>query len=178
MGQKGYDVSYEPGTINIVGFRNTKGRVDSYDDLISVFSYFEDGWHASGYAATTRPGLSYLLYPLLPKGTAILVPGQYKNAWRVGLHRGKYPALVQVRPVKVFRDNDRDAEYDEVSAEEGLFGINIHRAEGVGEKVGQNSAGCQVLKDADGYVEFMTRCNQVASKVGNKFSYTLLELAL
>lgn len=47
-----------------------------------------------------------------PGGTAILCPGQYVDAYEVGNHNGKYEALLQGRPVKVWRDYDRDGKLD------------------------------------------------------------------
>ena len=45
------------------------------------------------------------------KGTAILVPGQYRGAYKIGFHKGKYKALVQAKPVKLYIDNDKDNKY-------------------------------------------------------------------
>lgn len=65
-----------------------------------------------------------------PKGTAILAPGQYQSSHKIGLHRGKYKALVQHRPVTVYRDNNKDSKYDlePTKKDTGIFGINIHKA--------------------------------------------------
>ena len=56
--------------------------------------------------------------------------GQYRKSHKLRLHAGKYMALGQQNPVTVYRDNDRDHNYDldESKTETGLFGINIHRA--------------------------------------------------
>ena len=64
------------------------------------------------------------------EGVAILKPGQYRGSHKLRLHQGKYMALGQQKPVKVYRDNNRDANYDldESKTDTGLFGINIHRA--------------------------------------------------
>ena len=46
------------------------------------------------------------------------------------LHRGKYLALCQRKPVSVYRDNDKDKRYDlkDKTIDTGLFGINIHKS--------------------------------------------------
>ena len=68
--------------------------------------------------------------PMNSKGCAILVPGQYRGSHKLRLHQGRYLALGQQRSVKVYRDRDKDGHYDfdESTIDEGLFGINIHRA--------------------------------------------------
>ena len=62
-------------------------------------------------------------------GVAILKPGQYRGSHKLGLHQGKYEALRQKSPVKVYRDNNKDGDYDliEENVQEGIFGINIHK---------------------------------------------------
>ena len=64
------------------------------------------------------------------KGVAILKPGQYLKSHKLRLHGGKYLALGQQNPLTVYRDNNRDDNYDlnESKTDTGLFGINIHRA--------------------------------------------------
>jgi hypothetical protein len=49
---------------------------------------------------------------LQPKSTAILAQGQYKGAYKIGLHQGKYKALVEAKPITVIRDYDRNAKLD------------------------------------------------------------------
>lgn len=112
-----------------------------------------------------------------PKGAAVLVPGQYRQAYALGDFRG-YTALKQVAPVKVYRDYNQDSHIDMSSAtiEEGYFGIHIHRA-GVWSKiVGTSSAGCQVFARHKDFAEFITICQLGAAHWGNSFTYTLLEL--
>ena len=63
-------------------------------------------------------------------GVAILKPGQYRGSHKIRLHQGRYEALGQQKPVKVYRDKNKDGTYDllEENVQEGLYGINIHRA--------------------------------------------------
>ena len=117
--------------------------------------------------------------PLSSKGTAILVPGQYKSSYVVSKHRGQYDALCQRKPVKVYRDNNKDKVYnkDPKSIQEGLFGINIHRAARRGDvdKVNGYSAGCQVFKRASDFNYFMKLVNKSKKIHGDLFTYTLFE---
>jgi hypothetical protein len=114
-------------------------------------------------------------------GVAILKPGQYRSSHKLRLHRGKYLALGQQNPVKVYRDSNRDSKYDllEDSVQEGIFGINIHRATGKSgsksTRVDRWSAGCQVIADNDDWHEFLDVCQIAREKWGNSFTYTLLE---
>lgn len=167
---------YEDGRLNIVGFR--QGTVaDKFEDWISILFKDEFGWHSNSWKATTRPGIPWLLKPMNPNGTAILVPGQYVEAYSLGLHKGK-KALIQVEKVKVYRDDNRDSTWDENkdSIEEGYFGINIHRPGFMSKTVGLNSAGCQVFEDGYDFDEFMWWCWKQAETLKNRFTYTLMEI--
>lgn len=170
--------SGKPYNLNIVGFRNPTSRPNYFDDTIAV--YFKTGgvWTAKYYAATTYPGTPALLNPINRKGAAILVPGQYIGAYKLGEHKGKYLALVQDKPVQVYRDNDRDSAFDKKAetVESGLFGINIHRASRMNKWVSMSSAGCQVIQQPEDYSEFMNLCKASALHWGNSFTYTLIEL--
>ncbi|BCU97820.1 MAG: hypothetical protein CM15mV19_0560 [uncultured marine virus] len=119
--------------VNIVGVRNseTKNRVtNAFDDCITV-SYKVDGeWQFHCYKCTTDPGTHWVGNLLNEKGVAILKPGQYRGAYKIRKHQGKYDALCQRAPVKVYRDKNKDNVYDlnDDNVHEGIFGINIHRA--------------------------------------------------
>ena len=174
---KGYDV-------NIVGVRNnkTKGRVtNAFDDHITI-SYKVDGeWYFECFKCTTDPGTHWVENIMREEGVAILKPGQYRGSHKLRLHQGKYMALGQQKPVKVYRDNNRDGKYDliEESVQEGLFGINIHRATGrsggTSTRVDKWSAGCQVIANNDDWHCFLDICQTAREIWGNNFSYTLIE---
>lgn len=176
-GGKDYDV-------NIIGVRNskTKGRItNAFDDCITV-SFMENGeWQFFCFQATTDPGSHWEQNLLNKKGVAILKPGQYRGSHKLRLHQGKYLALGQKEPVKVYRDKNKDGDYDllEESVDEGLFGINIHRATGKSGgksiRVDKWSAGCQVIADNDDWHCFLDICQSAREIWGNSFTYTLLE---
>ena len=115
------------------------------------------------------------------KGVAILKPGQYRRSHKLRLHRGQYLALGQQNPVTVYRDNNRDDNYDldESKTDTGLFGINVHRASKYeGKKstqVNKWSAGCQVIAANDDWHCFLDICQQAREVWGNNFTYTLIE---
>ena len=170
--------------INIIGVRNseTKGKVTNrFDDKLTV-SYKADGeWQYHEFDCTTDPGTHWVENILNDKGVAILKPGQYRRSHKLRLHAGKYLALGQKENVTVYRDNNRDANYDldESKTDTGLFGINIHRAskyEGrKSTQVDKWSAGCQVIAANDDWHEFLDICQAAREIHGNSFSYTLIE---
>lgn len=171
-GEKDYDV-------NIVGIRNlqpSKHVTNVFDDTLTI-SYKKDGvWQFHEWAITTDPGKKAMLQYSNPKGVAILVPGQYRGSHMIGLHQGKYEALKQQRPVKVWRDKDKDMEYDWVDEDTGIFGINIHRSNPLTEStyVENWSEGCQVFKRINQFNTFMDICRLARNIHGNSFTYTLL----
>ncbi len=170
--------------LNIVGVRNTDtlGVVtNKFDDCLTV-SYNLDGeekFHCFG--ATTDPGSHWEKNLLNKDGVAILKPGQYRGSHKIGLHQGKYEALRQQKPVKVYRDKNKDGKYDllEENVQEGIFGINIHRAtkyEGrTSTQIDKWSAGCQVIAANDDFRLFMEICNKAKDAWSNSFTYTLIE---
>jgi hypothetical protein len=176
----GFTLYTKPHQLNIVGLRSKNVNSNTFDDEIHVFYTKDDGkWNYHIFPATTDPGTFWLSNPAYPQGTAILAQGQHLDAYQIGLHRGKYEALVQVKPVTVIRDYDRDAilDFNNGTQETGNFGINVHRAESSGSTafIDQYSAGCQVFKDAEDFYAFMQLCKLHAKLYGNRFSYTLID---
>lgn len=181
--RKGYKLKTREYELNIVGIRNNNAKPNSFDDTICVL--FKDEYKDDvllTFSATTDPGLYWLENPMQKEGCAILKEGQYEDAYVVGLHRGKYKALVQRGgKVTVIRDGDRDKLMDNNSANEisGYFGINIHRAKerGTTTIVDRFSAGCQVLANAEEFDEFMELCEKSRLITGrNRFTYTLINV--
>lgn len=178
LGHKVYRETSIPFNLNIVGFRNLFGRTNYFDDIIAIYYEYQGEWMSVGYQATTRPGLPHLLKPMNSNGAAILVPGQYRSAYSIGKHKGKYDALVQVGDVEVYRDNNQDSVYDSDSRtiDKGYFGINIHRASFGAKLVGPDSAGCQVIKERSDFESFMALCQKAHNYWRTNFTYTLVEL--
>lgn len=179
MSLKGYTV-YDNGSdfdVNIVGIRSSDKKINEFNDLMTIFYRTDGEWILNTMPCTTDPGLYWLRNPINVEGTAILKEGQYKGAFRIGLHRGKYKALVQAAPLPVYRDRNKDDVLDLVGEPEvGMFGINIHRASGfhTSDKVGKYSAGCQVLADPFQFEMFIRICEWGSVRFGNSFTYTLL----
>ena len=182
---KGY-IWFDKGNynLNIVGIRNSDTYdevTNKFDDLMTV-SYMLDGeWYCCQYDATTDPGKYYTENLLNEDGVAILVPDQYRSTYSTGMHRGVYEALVQIKPVMVYRDDNLDLHYDKLneSIQEGMFGINIHRANkwGTSTQIDKWSAGCNVIANNEDFLQFMNLVNSAKDIWGNSFTYTLIESA-
>lgn len=181
----GYKIYNEPYKLNIWGFRSSNQVPNSFDDEIHVF--FNSGtlskplWIYHIFKCTTDPGTYWLKHPDAKKGTAILLPGQYRDVYGLSKHQGKYRALCQLNgKVKVIRDHNRDAVLDFKSAriDTGWFGINIHRAskKGTTYKVDKYSAGCQVFKSIADFEFFLKLCERHRKLYKNKFTYTLIDM--
>ena len=196
---KGYVINDNtPFHLNIGSIRNESRDGTKYDDWMFVFRKcprpkyafisstnhlrkYEDGWSIDIFAVTTNPGTPLLLKPINPKGTAIVCPGQYLKVWKKGYHQGKkdHPALRQVNPIKVYRDNNKNTTLDyDTNTEIGLFGINCHRASkwNLKDYIGQNSAGCQVHLDYTKYTEIFLYLINASNEEGYEyFDYTLID---
>jgi len=170
--------------LNIVGVRNsdTNGEVtNKFDDCVTLSYKINGDWKFHCFKATTDPGKHWVENIMNESGVAVLKPNQYRGSHKIGLHQGKYEALRQQKPVQVYRDNNLDVCYDllEENVQEGIYGINIHRATGIKGKestqVDKWSAGCQVIASYDDFELFMEVCNKAKDVWGNSFTYTLIE---
>jgi hypothetical protein len=148
-----------PYYVNLAAIRDLSNP-DSWND---TFIYFY--WRKSGELVytqvnefTTDPGVKCLETPQNSKGCAILADGFHRKLWRLGYHKG-YEALQQYSSAKVYRDNNKDDVFDldPATFDEGMFGINLHRANvnSVAEKVGGHSAGCFVFRKIYDFNKFL-----------------------
>ena len=166
--------------VNIIGVRAERHSTNLFDDmLVVIYRNTKKDWEVRTYPITTDPGEWYLENPMNSKGTAILVPGQYRSVYKIDLHGGRYEALCQRNgEVSVFRDPNKDniADTDAASIASGYFGINIHRSRksGEAEQVDRWSAGCQVFKSASDWKDFMSLMHRSAKYFGNSFTYSLI----
>lgn len=181
--KKGYTWYESDYKLNIVGVRNssTKNLVtNKFDDIITVT--YKEGSEIKFYqwAITTDPG-AYYVKNFFPGTTSTgrMVQGQYINAYSIGIHRSKYEALVEVGPIKAFRDADKNEVYNEDNIQQGNFSMNIHKASesenGVATEIKDTSAGCQVFSSTQDFNNFMILVRSSRTKLNsNSFTYTLL----
>lgn len=140
--------------IKILGMRGASGsgnRMGIYDDQIAYLIDKE----LKVFRASTDPGQYYINHPLNPQGCAQLQCGLW--SYRLGMHHGIHPALVQADQVTV---NRLDPKGVMVKSETGWFDIHIHSGGSWEFEVGRWSAGCQVIATdeawADEWLEFFT----------------------
>jgi hypothetical protein len=177
--KKGYTFFNANMDVNIIGIRNTADKNSNlFNDLICLLYIEGDKKVIHQFTATTDPGNKTRTSPINNKGVAVVVPNQYRGVWTFGLHQGKYPALVQAKPISVYRDNDKnnDLVFDPKSIDTGFHGINCHRANEkfTSTQVDGWSAGCQVIASPTDWEIFYNTLKRSAKIYGDTFSYTLL----
>ena len=178
---KGYTIDRRPFKLNLIGVRNSKAtNQNNFDDQIAYFYYDNNGQlRGKVSVGTTDPSTYWLNNPMNVKGAAVLKSGEYKDAYAIGLHKGLYTALVQVKSVTTIRDDDRNALINYFApTTTGKYGINIHRAtlnKANKAVIGQDSAGCQVFRDVADYNEMIDLAKKSREKYGNNFSYILID---
>lgn len=173
----------KPWDVFVFGVRNKVRVADAWDDVVCfAWNDASGGRHLRVCRGTTDPGLPYLLDPTASRGTAVLAPGQHRGSHQLGFHHAGKPnasaALVQVRPVPVYRDADKDREIETTGTPVlGMYGINLHRAYRRGlTKVGESSAGCQVWWNEDELEELLALVRkQRDAGMGETVSYTLFD---
>ena len=175
-----YKIYDKPYQLNIVGVRNNTATPNKFDDILYAFwKNDKDKWEGAFYTITTDPGTFWLKNPMNKLGAAILKNGQYIDAYKIGLHRGEYKALIEQKPVTVIRDYDRNAllDFNNGKLDTGNFGINIHRAGSKGTTINVDkwSAGCQVFENAEDFAKFLVLAEKHSGLYGNNFTYTLVD---
>lgn len=179
---KGYTIDTRPFALNVIGVRNSNATDQkNFDDVLAYFYYDASGRLVGNVAkATTDPATYFLENPINPMGAAVLKAGEYRDTYSIGLHRGKYEALVQnLKPVTTIRDSDRNALINYFApTTTGFYGINIHRASLNKDNItiiDKDSAGCQVFQNSKDFDQMMQYAKNARALYGNKFSYILLD---
>ncbi len=150
----------------LIGVRSTEDRFNEFDDK---FYLYIDGKFIVSSTGTTNPGSNSLLggwKRLGVKGAAIIKSNEiYYGCYQYGLHKGKMPALRQVRPMKYYRDNDNDKQTEEIGEiTGGINYTNFHYnsyniADTIKKKfIGGWSEGCQVSNDRLAYYRIIEHC--------------------
>jgi hypothetical protein len=174
MQEKGHEVFTGENELNIVGVRNLNSNPDQFSETLALFFTKNEVEHFVLYSITTLPNSYFLKNPVNPKGTAILMEGQYKG-WKTYIRdSGQYHALMQPKDVSVYRDNNKDkkVDLDPATVETGYFEIELHKANNV-SALKKQSAGCQVFKNAEEYFGFMEAVRE-SIYAGKEITYTLI----
>lgn len=175
---KGYRF-YDKGdyNLNLIGIRNSDLNANSFNDLFIVAFKIKGVEQVLAFDCTTDPGTYWRSNLANVNGTGWMKPGQYRSLWTIGMHQGKYEALVQCSPVTLYRDNDKDLALEKLKEETGFFGVNCHRANEKNKSVQVDkwSAACQVLASPFDFDIVLSTCKKAAEIHGPKFTYTLFE---
>ena len=161
---------------NAIGVPNDD-RLNWFNDRRIVFTPKEV---LGNWSATTEPSRFYTINPMNRKGAARIAFG-YWRAWKVGIHGNSEPheALVQVAPISVHRDLNKDGIRPRDKIDTGLFGINQHHGYDMPiENIGKASAGCLVGRTREGHREFMRLVKQVKGYKENRsylFGTTIID---
>lgn len=108
----GADNSAKNLNLNIWVVRAANQHAGKFDDILIAFWKFNGIWSELVISCTADPSDLSLIEKKHYLGCAILMPGQWNKCWKLGMHRGKYPALVQNKPVTVIRDFNKDGILD------------------------------------------------------------------
>lgn len=181
----GFELKEGVMEMNIFGIRNSDSQANTFDDAVGLLYKNEKGvWIVKQYAATTDPGTYYRLNPMNVDGTAILMKGQHKRCYKVGVHKN-YQAMQQIGKMKYVRDKDKNGVLDFLAKVLGnkiidaIIASNIHHASNTGKSntVDNWSAACQVIADIKDFNDFMMliKTSITTFKQMNLFDYTLFE---
>lgn len=187
MNKKGYRHFTDPWVLNIVGIRSkTKQQgtaaTDKFIDYIIMWYYDNNNKRIDAKSIiTTTPARSYYV------GTASgnfnqMLPNQYKDAYIIGLHQGKYQALKLSKNVNISRPTAGKGTYDYSKTSSENPGDNIHKALADTPTISCNkgtkgwSAGCQVFKKVSDFEWMMSAARQQTNNTNRKtFDYTLIK---
>jgi len=172
-----------PYDLNLFGIRAPDSRANTFNDFMGCAYQNENmSWVVEYWEATCDPGTYWLenYNEENVSGTAILIPGQYRNVYKIDKHAGAYYALCQrAGNVSVWRDSNRDKRLNWSGDEhEGYYGINLHHASytGTSKFVNKWSAGCQVIANIEHFNRMMelARLQQEHHPTWTTYTYTLL----
>jgi hypothetical protein len=150
---------YVPHDVWILGVRSNEDLTDKYDDKFYVFKGEQFLMVAAG---TTNKGL---------KGTAVMMADMWHyDCYRYGLHKGKMPALRQVKGIPYTRDFNKDGKTDVVGE---VYTNNIYMnfhgstynfgSANVSPRIGGWSEGCQVVQNNTHYERIIKLCKNQKS---------------
>ncbi|MFN6513893.1 MAG: peptidoglycan-binding domain-containing protein [Nostoc sp. CreGUA01] len=178
MQAKNYQISTNSKEYNIVYLEGVNEDWTLNSDTPNQFNdrriviEIEDGVPkiVNHWQATTEPGKYYTYNPMNPGGAARIKFGQYK-AWSVGIHGNSEPheALIQVAPITVHRDFNKDFQRTGDKLDTGIFLVNQHYGyDAPVNDIKNASAGCLVGRRRDGHREFMAIIKQDRRYQANK----------
>ncbi|MDD4225962.1 MAG: hypothetical protein PHU98_06200 [Mariniphaga sp.] len=146
-------------TVNIWGIRTPKGA--GFNDFLLIWGSLNGMYREVFGTCTTEPSAGYV-ETLMASGKSnkngifVLKTGQYINCWKKGLHKGKYPALVQAPTAKFVgyrKKTDEPENYYSGKLWYDVEGLNFHSTKPDYERdnIGGFSEGCIVQHNFDNF---------------------------
>lgn len=144
-----------------------QSKEDTYNYFDDKFYLFKGTRFISVVTGTTNAGTTGLMnYSRYNKNGVLVVKKNewYHGLWRYGLHKGKMPALKQIRPIKYFRDWNKNQRIEQLGQEKsGIKGINFHTVlyqknlSFIRKLIGGWSVGCQVVNNVGKYYAILNK---------------------
>lgn len=149
-----------PSDYWLLGVQSNEDNLNKFDDKFYLFCGHQFIFRTFG---TTNAGKSGLYNPTNSEGVAIIKTNEwYYDLWRHGYHKGRMKALVQNKPVKFYRDNNKNDDAEEIGRlYEDYIGINFHtvsydkNAKIIKEDINGWSLGCQVINNTVEYYQIL-----------------------
>ena len=146
----------------ILGVQSEEDAYNEFDDKFYIFKGDKCVKVVKGTTNAGTTGLkNYTKYS--SKGVAVIKTNEwYYDLWSYGLHKGRMPALKQRKPIKYFRDWNKNNLVEEMGElYQGIIGINFHTV--LYEKnlsywtklIGGWSVGCQVINHVGEYYKIL-----------------------
>ena len=111
----------------ILGVQSNEDEFNVFDDKFYLFKGDKFILVTSG---TTNAGLTGLhhYWKYNKDGAAVIKTDEwYYDLWKFGYHRRRMPALKQIKPIKYYRDWNKNNKAEEIGPMyEGIIGINFH----------------------------------------------------
>lgn len=146
----------------ILGIQSNEDTFNEFDDK---FYLFKEDRFIMVTTGTTNAGTTGLLNynKYTKKGVAVIKTDEwYYGLWKFGYHKGRMPALKQVKPIKYFRDWNKNRKVEEIGKlYRGFIGINFHTAlyqktlGFIRKWIGGWSVGCQVVNNLSKYYKML-----------------------
>lgn len=165
--------------INLFGIRS-KNRIAGYfDDKIGYAYKVKGRWQVTVINGTVDCGEYYMRNPMTNEGAAFMVEGFYRGLWQLGSFHGT-PSLIQVRPVKYYRDGNRDniMDLDPKTIKESIIGLFTHEHFQISDRaklIYNSSAACWVAESRTEYKELIKVVTQAVKIWGNSISAALFD---
>lgn len=151
-----------PSKYWILGVQSQEDTYNKFDDK---FYIFKGKKFIKVVYGTTNAGTTGLMnYEKYNKYGVLVVKTDewYHGLWKFGYHRGRMPALKQVRPIKYFRDWNKNRKIEEIGKlYSGIKGINFHTVlyqknlSFIRKLIGGWSVGCQVVNNVREYYKVL-----------------------